>query len=215
MPRIKWTPDKVEWLRGFVPGHSIHEIRAGFEAEYGFLPTVSQIKNAKRSFNTKSGTTGGRFEKGNTPHNKGKTWDEFMSEEGKQRSLATCYKKGSMPHNAKQVGDERVDTDGYTFVKVVDRPSRQDCNDNWVSKQRLIWEKEHGPIPPGCMVIFLDGDRTNFSPDNLAIETQAEHAVIARWGIPYCDAESHEVARAIAAMKTAKYAAVRRAKEGR
>lgn len=39
--------------------------------------------------------------------------------------------------------------------------------ENWVQKHRLVWESVHGKIPKGKLIIFLDGDRSNFDPDNL------------------------------------------------
>ena len=215
MARVRWTPERVEWLRAYAPGHSWREIAAEHKRVYGIELTRGQVKSAKAAYGAKSGTVGGQFEPGHTSWNKGMTWDEFMSAEGQRRCRATQFKPGIMPHNGADVpvGAERTDTDGYTWVKVAERPSRKDCNDNWVAKQRLVWEQEHGEsVPDGCMVVFLDHDRTNFAPDNLALETKAEHAVIARWGIGYCDAETHEVARAIARVKSAKYAARQRVK---
>lgn len=41
-------------------------------------------------------------------------------------------------------------------------------NLNWKLKQNLIWEHENGkPLPWRWVVVFLDGDRMNYSPDNL------------------------------------------------
>lgn len=214
MPRIRWTPERVEWLRGYAPGHSQREIADEFERVFGVPLTKYQVKNAKQAYGAKSGTHGGRFEKGHAAWNKGKTWDEFMSPEGQERSRATQYKKGDLPHNAHQpIGTERTDRDGYVWVKVAMRKTDpRSAHDNWVCKHRLVYEREHGPIPEGSMVVFLDGDKTNLDPSNLAVETKGEHAVIARWRIPYHDYESHEVARAIARMKSAKHAAKVRSK---
>lgn len=37
----------------------------------------------------------------------------------------------------------------------------------WVPKHYYLWEQEHGKLPKNHRVIFLDGDRSNFSLDNL------------------------------------------------
>ncbi len=215
MPRVSWTPERAEWFRGFVPGHTEREISAEHERVFGVPLTESQIGNAKIRLGVRSGTHGGRFEKGHTPANKGRTWDEVMPPESQERCRATQFKKGELPPNAHQpLGTERTDRDGYVWVKVAHRKTDpRSAHDNWVCKHRMAWEQANGrPVPKGCMVVFLDGDRTNFSPDNLALETHAEHAVIARHHIPYHDYESHEVARAIARMKSAKHAAKVRSK---
>jgi hypothetical protein len=39
---------------------------------------------------------------------------------------------------------------------------------------RAIWERHHGPIGPGRTVIYLDGNRFNVSPENLACLTHSE-----------------------------------------
>ena len=39
---------------------------------------------------------------------------------------------------------------------------------------RLIWAQANGPIPPGHKVIYLDGNRFNVSPDNLACLSHAD-----------------------------------------
>lgn len=41
-------------------------------------------------------------------------------------------------------------------------------NSNWKLKQNLIWEQTTGkPLPKGWCVVFLDGDRLNYEPENL------------------------------------------------
>lgn len=61
------------------------------------------------------------------------------------------------------IGSETVEN-GIVFVKVYDTgKTRKD----WVQKHRLIWEKAHGKLRRREAVLFLDGDRRNFSLDNL------------------------------------------------
>lgn len=72
---------------------------------------------------------------------------------------------------SKPVGSETF-KGGYWWIKYNDKPlpkkyTTQDRYANWKMKHRYIWEKYHGDIPEGCKVIFLDGDRNNFSLDNL------------------------------------------------
>ena len=60
-------------------------------------------------------------------------------------------------------GDEMTDR-GYTRVW---RDGR------WLLKQRVLWEENYGPIPEGHYILFLDGDRTNLSLDNLSCQPRA------------------------------------------
>ena len=194
-PRKEWTAEEVEWFVSYVPGHSEPEISAEHERLFGEPLTESQIGNAKTRYGVKSGTHGGRFQKGMVPYNKGRKWDEFMSPEGQARSLGTCYKEGNMPHNAldKPVGCERVDSkDGYVWVKVAERPSRQDCNDNWRLRHHLAWEEANGPVPPSTMIVFADHDKRNFDPNNLVAVPRDLWVRISQMRMEYHDRESLE-----------------------
>lgn len=200
---ISWTPERIAWFRAYVPGHSEGEISAEHERLFGKPLTRSQVKNAKQRLGVKSGTNGGRFEKGRA--------GGFKSDEHRRKFMeageATRFKKGQIPHNGHQpIGTERIDRDGYTWVKTAMRKKDpRTAHDNWSMKHRLVWEQANGKaVPDGCIVVFADGDRTNFDPENLVLETRSEHAVIARSRLPYHDAETHEVARAIALVKSAK-----------
>ena len=207
---VKWTPERREWFRAFVPGHSESEISAEHEHVFGTPLSNAQIGNAKTKLGVRSGTVGGRFEKGGTSFNKGKKWADFMTPEGQEASRRTCFKKGNMPHNAldKPVGTERVDSkDGYIYVKVAERPSRQDCNDNWRPKHHLAWEAEHGPVPPSTMIVFADRDKRNFDPSNLVAVPRDLWSTIQRRGMEYWDAESLGVCIGIARLDRARHAA--------
>lgn len=49
----------------------------------------------------------GQFKNGHTPHNKGKEWSEYLSEDAMAKVRRTTFKKGNMPTNHKEVGAER------------------------------------------------------------------------------------------------------------
>lgn len=61
------------------------------------------------------------------------------------------------------IGSEYVNNDGYTFVKVSDTGIK---NADWKTKQTVEWERLYGSKPNG-LVVFLNGDRKDFSKDNL------------------------------------------------
>lgn len=195
--RVRWDAEKDAFLRGFIPGHTEDEIREAFADRFGITLTESQIGNSKTRLGVKSGTKGGQFRKGQTPPNKGKTWDEIgLSEEARARSLATCFKKGNMPHTAegKPIGYERVSRDGYVEVKIAERPSHQACNDNFRMKHHIVYEQHHGEIPEGCNVVFADHDRRNFDPDNLVAIPRGIWSIINNYTMGYWDRESLEIA---------------------
>ena len=65
-----------------------------------------------------------------------------------------------------------IERGGYIFVKYnnvrhTGKISYQNMKENWVPKQRYVYEQYHGSIPKGYIVVFLDNDKNNFSPENL------------------------------------------------
>lgn len=114
-----------------------------------------------------------RFKPGQVPANKGKTWDEMgIKQEAREGTAKAWFKKGSIPANHLPVGTRTLRTkDGYIWQKIAE-PNR------WIPAHRVIWEENHGPIPKGMCVTFLDGDRTNLRLDNLALISQKENRVL-------------------------------------
>lgn len=79
------------------------------------------------------------------------------------------------------------------------RPVMKDKKGNWKSAARVVWEKEHGPVPEGYVVTVLDGDAFNISQDNLACiplkylgllskhDLRSDISEITKTGIMICD----------------------------
>jgi hypothetical protein len=64
------------------------------------------------------------------------------------------------------LGSEKI-KNGYIFVKI-GQPQQ------WIEKQRYIYELAYGKIPKGCKVMFLDDDINNFNLDNLVLVKNSE-----------------------------------------
>lgn len=194
VPHVEWTPEMRGWFRAYVPGHTEREISAECERAWGFPLTEGQIGSAKSALGVRSGTHGGRWEPGHAPSNKGRKWDDYMGPEAQERCRATCYRKGNMPWNGegKPIGYLRLSKDGYIEMKVRPRPSRPDCNDNFVGLHRLLWcwRRHVREVPEGHVVAFADHDRWNFAPDNLVLVPRSDWAKMCREGSPYSDADS-------------------------
>ena len=108
-----------------------------------------------------------RFKKGQVPPNKGVKGISYPG------CVATQFKPGQKPASWRPLGSERLTKDGYWQVKMTDTgyPPR-----DWVGKHIVIWERLHGrPLPQGHMVAFRDGDRLNFSPENLEMLSRSEN----------------------------------------
>lgn len=85
--------------------------------------------------------------------------------------------KGYNPNKAQEMGNkipigtEYVKPDGMVLVKVA--PNK------WKYKQRYIYEQYYNvELPKETMVIFLDGDRTNFDINNLMAVSTPEYNCI-------------------------------------
>lgn len=111
----------------------------------------------------------GQFKNGHTPHNKGKEWAEYLSEETMAKVRRTTFKKGHMPTNHKEVGSERITKDGYTEIKVAEP-------NVWMLKHVYVWEQHHGKVGEGMVVYFKDGNKSNITIENLAITDRVGHA---------------------------------------
>jgi hypothetical protein len=200
LPTELYPADVMQYIRENCAGTSPADMAERLNERFGTAYTQNQIRAYYKNHHLRSGLDG-RFQKGRTSHNKGKTWDEFMSRDAQERSRRTTFKKGNLPHNTRPIGHERVSEEGYTYVKVRQRPSRKDCNDNFVAKQRLIWEEHFGPVPDGCLVAFANGDPSDLRIENLVLETKQQHAVKNRCGIHGYDRESARAANMIADIK--------------
>lgn len=137
----------------------------------------------------------GRFQKGLVPWNKGKE----MRASTREKLLPTLFKKGNRPHTWVPVGTVYVSKrDGFQRVKVSDdmilpREVR------WRLVHHLLWEQHHGPIPPGHIVRFRDGNVSNVVIENLECITRAENRK--RNSIQAMPPELANVARTIGVLK--------------
>jgi hypothetical protein len=59
----------------------------------------------------------------------------------------------------------------------------------WVYKQRYIYEQHYGKIPKGYKVIFLNGDKTDYDINNLAIAPYKDVLYIYGNNLNSCDRE--------------------------
>ena len=113
---------------------------------------------------TAPGSEKGWFPKGHVPWNKGLHKD---LSHGKGQ-----FKKGNRPPQYRPVGSIRHQADGYTYIKVAN-PSK------WMIYQRYVYEKAHNcHLKKNQIVIFLDGDKSNFDLSNLMAVTRKEAMII-------------------------------------
>ena len=165
------TDEEFEWLKSRCQGKHYEELAEMFKAEFNKEVTPYQLSNFFRKRKVSTGVSG-KFEKGKKPHGRGNK----LTPAQYAASAPTMFKKGCVPHNKLPIGSERVRGDGYLWVKVAE-PKK------WRHKHKLLWEKEHGKIPSGMCVSFLDGDRMNCTLDNLVLLLRGERAIMTRMNL--------------------------------
>lgn len=185
----KYPQDMLDFVKNEIQGTSVKDMVTLINDRYG-AGTITYLK-LKAYLNNHKLHTGRdtRFKKGQEAHNKGKP---FIAG---GRSAETQFKKGHKPHNYKPVGTIIYDKDGYKIIKVSDEGRQRD---KWCFLHRHNWEKEHGEIPQGHIVIFLDGNKENCSLDNLALIDRKENIVMTRQRLRTSDAELTKTGLALA-----------------
>lgn len=76
------------------------------------------------------------------------------------RSAETRFKPGQLPHTWRPVGAYRIragKSGGYLEQKITDTHYTPR---DWVPVHRLVWEAEHGAIPPDHVVVFRPGRKS-------------------------------------------------------
>lgn len=159
-----WSKEEKECLKQVTPGHHHKEIQELMNKKYNQNFTLNQIKAAIKRYELNTGFTG-RFEKSHIPANKGR--------KGVDGWEPTEFKKGHIPINHRTVGSERINVYDYTEVKIAE-PNK------WRLKHQVIWGKHNGPIPKGHVVIFGDGNRRNFDPNNLILISKKQLLILNR-----------------------------------
>jgi hypothetical protein len=130
-------------------GRSLDSVRT--RAVFLDLRKTPEALHAINAARDQSASDAGRFGT-RPPWNKGKR-DEYR-----------------ISHGA-PLGAERL-RDGYLSRKItLEGPYSR----RWRFVHVMTWEGLHGPVPPGHMVTFKDGDRSNITPDNLALISNADN----------------------------------------
>lgn len=161
-----FTPEQIQFFKDNYPTMSRKELTAAFNENYGTTFKQSQIVGFLKANKIRSGRTG-YYSKGQKSWNKGT--------KGLMKPNAGSFKKGQVAHNLKPAGSERTNVDGYKEVKIAGCKA-------WKLKQRVIYEQHFGPLKQGDVVRFKDGNKLNFSPDNLVKISRAEHHFLNQLG---------------------------------
>ena len=184
-----WTDEERAYLRRAVGRFSYHHIafclarsRKACELQAWSMGLVA--KRRSRQWRAKIAATNrgrrlnpaGEFKPGHVPWSKGK---KGLAIHPSQRK--TLFKKGDIRGRAARryrfVGKITVRRDKTGFdrrwIKVSDNGRPQD---RWVPLARYLYEREHGPVPPGCFVVHSNGDTLDDGLDNLLLMNREDQA---------------------------------------
>jgi hypothetical protein len=176
-----YPPHIQEFIRENAPGNGPKLMTTLLNNAFGTSYTTGQIDAYYNNHKVSSGLTG-RFEKGCVSHNKGK---KGYCAPGCEKGW---FQKGHDNGKTKPVGSERIDCkDGYVLIKTADSKAYR-------PKHKVIWEAAYGPVPPGHIITFIDGDKLNVDLSNLRLITMAENAIMNKFSIRGSTAEELDTA---------------------
>ena len=152
--RHSYTAEQEEWLRKNIGRYTYTELASLFNGQFGANVSGSKLsdKCIKQIHIKRNKNTG-----------------LFTKERAHSGDVA----------NMRKIGTERTRA-GYVWIKLSHtytpgKKSNADMCKDWMPKHRYVYEQAHGKIPDGWIVVFLDRDRCNFSPDNLYAVPRCVH----------------------------------------
>jgi len=180
----KWTTAHINYLRKIAHGKPRADILRLFNAQYKTdisMVCLYRIMN-KNGIHCGIKTT---FKKGLVPHNKG--------QKGYCAGKRTWFKAGNVPPATAPIGTVSKE-DGILKIKVKEP-------NGWVFFNRAIYEYFNGAVPEGHVVIFGDGNKMNYSPENLIAVSRAQLIVMNQNHLIYNNADLTKVGALVASVK--------------
>lgn len=111
--------------------------------------------------------TGGRFEKGIEPWNKGT--------KGVMRSNSGSFQKGVESAQKQPIGAVTIRTDKSGKERAWAKISDNGDSYDWMPRAVLVWRRKYGPIPRGKVVHHKDRNTLNDVLSNLELVTRGGH----------------------------------------
>ncbi|TXH45500.1 MAG: HNH endonuclease [Desulfurellales bacterium] len=135
--------------------------------EIGIQRSVPSVQNKARKMGLRyAGPKKCLFNSRQVPHNKGKK----LSPEWLEKCRKSHFKPGHLPTQTKH--------DGAITIRDVNRsktPYIRKAQGKWQQLARYNWEQANGPIPPGHVVKYRDGNTLNCDIENLYLVSRAEN----------------------------------------
>ncbi|GBR75262.1 HNH endonuclease [Candidatus Termititenax aidoneus] len=209
-----YTPEQIQFLKRNIQGRSYSDLHRLFNEHFGldfaFNKIIRKIKylglhNGRRNLYRCYSSEEIQFLKENfAEHTYAELTKLFNERFGATKSKLTvirlCVYSDLSKHKifARNcpIGHERIDSDGYTKVKIA-------YPNIWRHKHLIIWEREHGKMPKYHFVLFADKNKLNFALDNLLLVSSREISIMNRYGLIFQDAEKTKIGLLIAKLKLA------------
>lgn len=167
-----WNAQRDEWLRSLYPDTPNRTIAKMLNCSYLAVKNRATVLGLKKD-PAYMASKPGCFKPGQT------SWNKGVSYQPGGRCSENQFRPGHKPQTTVPVGTESVDKDGYLKRKVRDDAPPGMSRKNWRFVHVLKWEEYHGrPVPPKHVVRLKDGDKRNFSPENLVLVSMAENAIL-------------------------------------
>lgn len=183
MHGITYTEEHEAFVRDHIKTHNYKKLTELFNARFSLSISTTAMKGNFKRWKLKTGRDT-RFKKNCVPFNKGTV--------GLMKANKGSFQKNHFNENTAPIGAERIKTNGYTFVKTA-------MPNTWELKHRLIY----GPVPDGFVVIFKDGDKTNFTLENLEAISRNEIFNLNKNGYSTAPEEIRPLIRVVAKIETA------------
>jgi hypothetical protein len=181
--RRQYSDEQLAFLRENYPKMDCNRLAVAFNEEFGTDKTPDQIHGTCTRYKIHSGRDG-RFGKGQ------KVWNDGLAGKGVCRPNRGSFRKGDVPANTLPMYTERINKDGFVEIKVPVPNPYTGAKTRFMHKQVWVWEQANGPVPEDHVIRFLDGDKTNCSPDNLGLFTRAESLEMTRLGFSEVEKEA-------------------------
>lgn len=114
-----------------------------------------------------------QFRPGHVPANKGSRRPGWSAGRMCETQFRKGERRGVAAKNWCPIGTIRADSQGFLRIKVREGVAGEAYGFGnvkiWPLLNRYLWEQAHGPIPPGHVVVFKDGDRAHCVLDNFEL----------------------------------------------
>jgi len=170
-----YTPEEIQFVKENIRGRPYVEMTKTFNKRFGTRITLKQMQGLlyKHGFRNGIGVVNG------------------YAHPCKGKKIGH---HGSNYSNYRPLGGEFVNGE-YIYVKTGHRIHKP--------KHLVLWEKTNGKVPKGHVVTFADGNKRNFTLDNLLLISRKENAVMNRLGLRSQNAGLTKAGKTIADIKMA------------